>query len=151
MELVTKNKTINLVFTTRKLVTATNLLKGRNFEDLYFKAVNENDLDSLSKIIYVFAENNEDGRKSFKTSEDVYEFIDDYKEENNKTYEDIFEEIAGAINDEGFFKTKMTKEQLEDKISNPISSMNMDEVIKNSTQKAIEKITETEVFQGYLG
>lgn len=151
MELITRNKIINLVFTTRKLVSVTNLLKGRNFEDLYFKAINENDLDSLSKIIYVFAENSEDGRKSFKTSEDVYEFIDDYKEENNKTYADIFEEIAGVINDEGFFKTKMTKEQLKDKISNPISSINMDEVIKNSTQKAIEKITETEVFQGYLG
>ena len=46
MELVTRNKTINLVFTTRKIVNITNILKGKNFEDIYFKAVNENDLDA---------------------------------------------------------------------------------------------------------
>ena len=89
MELVTRNKTINLVFTTRKIVNITNILKGKNFEDLYFKAVNENDLDALAKIIYAFAEN-EAGIKSFKTSDEVFEFIDDYKEENNKEYCDIF-------------------------------------------------------------
>ena len=98
MELVTRNKTINLVFTTRKIVNITNILKGKNFEDLYFKAVNENDLDALAKIIYAFAED-EAGIKSFKTSDEVFEFIDDYKEENNKAYGDIFNEIAGAIND----------------------------------------------------
>lgn len=45
MELVTRKKTINLVFTTRKIVNITNILKEKNFEDLYFKAVNENDLE----------------------------------------------------------------------------------------------------------
>jgi len=89
MELVTRKKTINLVFTTRKIVNITNILKEKNFEDLYFKAVNENDLDALAKIIYAFAED-EAGMKSFKTSDEVFEFIDDYKEENNKAYGDIF-------------------------------------------------------------
>ena len=46
MQLTTKNKTINLVFTTRKIVNISNVLKGRNFEDLYFKAMNENDLNT---------------------------------------------------------------------------------------------------------
>lgn len=149
MELITKNKKIILVFTTRKIVNISNILKGKNFEDLYFKAMSENDLDALSKIIYTFAED-EAGVKSFKTSEEVYDFIDDYKEENEKTYEDIFNEVAVAINEEGFFKTKMKKKELQEKAMNPLSGLDMNDVIKQSAEKAITKIAEQEVFQGYL-
>lgn len=149
MELITKNKKIILVFTTRKIVNISNVLKGKNFEDLYFKAMSENDLDALSKIIYTFAED-EAGVKSFKTSEEVYDFIDDYKEENEKTYEDIFNEVAVAINEEGFFKTKMKKKELQEKAMNPLSGLDMNDVIKQSAEKAITKIAEQEVFQGYL-
>lgn len=149
MELITKNKKIILVFTTRKIVNISNVLKGKNFEDLYFKAMSENDLDALSKIIYTFAED-EVGVKSFKTSEEVYDFIDDYKEENEKTYEDIFNEVAVAINEEGFFKTKMKKKELQEKAMNPLSGLDMNDVIKQSAEKAITKIAEQEVFQGYL-
>ena len=148
MQLTTKNKTINLVFTTRKIVNISNVLKGRNFEDLYFKAMNENDLDALSKIIYTFAED-EAGIKSFKSSEEVYDFMDDYKQENEKTYQDIFSEMAGAINEEGFFKTKMNKKDLAQKISNPLLGVNMEEIIKTSAEKAITKMTEQEISKGY--
>ena len=51
-------------------------------------------------------------------------------EENKKTYKDIFEEIAEDINEEGFFNSKMTKKELKDKMSSPLSSMNMNDVIK---------------------
>lgn len=148
MQLTTKSKTINLVFTTRKIVNISNVLKGRNFEDLYFKAMNENDLDALSKIIYTFAED-EAGMKSFKSSEEVYDFMDDYKQENEKTYQDIFSEMAGAINEEGFFKTKMNKKDLAQKISNPLSGVNMEEIIKISAEKAITKMTEQQISKGY--
>lgn len=147
MELKTNSKTIELVFTTRKIVSISNNLKGKNFEDLYFKALIENDLDALSKIIYTFAEDPENGAKAFKSSEEVYDFLDDYKKEANKSYEEIFVEIAGAINDEGFFKTKMSKKQLQDRISNPLSSMNMNEALKQSVEKAITKVASEEVMK----
>ncbi|MFR2787474.1 MAG: hypothetical protein ACLTKT_03420 [Clostridia bacterium] len=150
MILETKNKKIELIFTTRKIVNISNILKSKNFEDLYFKAVNENDIDALSKIIYVFAED-EVGLKSFKSSEEVYDFIDEYKAEQKKTYQEIFEELAGAINEEGFFKTKMSKKQLQEKLSNPLSGVNMNELIKGSAEKAMSKIAEEEVFRGYKG
>lgn len=146
----TNNKEIRLVFSTRKIVTVSNLLKGKNFEELYFDAMNKNDLEALSKIIYTFAED-EAGIRSFKTFDEVYDFIDDYKEENKKTYEDVYMELAGAINDEGFFTKKMTKKELQSKISDPLSSIKMDEVIKSSAEKAITKVVEKEAFQGYLG
>lgn len=148
MELKANNKTITLVFTTRKIVNLSNQLKGKNFEDLYFKAMNEKDLDALSKIIYTFAEDAENGAKSFIKSEEVYDFLDDYKKENNKTYEDIFKELAGAINEEGFFNSKMTKKELADRISNPLSGMNMKELVQKSAERVMSKIAE-EQFQGY--
>lgn len=147
MILETKKQKINLVLRTRKIADIAKKLEGKNFEDVYFKAMNEFDLEALSKIIYILAEN-EDKTSSFKNSTDVYDFIDDYMEENKKTYKDIFTEIAEEINKEGFFNSKMTKEQLKDRMSSPLSSMNMNEVIKNSTEKAIAKVAEQE-FQGY--
>ena len=150
LELKTKSKSIRLVYRTKKIVDITNLLKGKNFDDLYFNAVNEGNLDALSKIIYEFAED-EAGLRAFKSSDEVYDFIDDYKEENNKTYGDIFVEIADSINDEGFFKSKMKEKELKDKMSNPFSGVNMTEVVKNSAEKAISKMAETEMFKGYKG
>lgn len=145
MNLETKFKKIILVFTTRKLVLISNMYKGKSFEDLYFKALNEGDLEALSKIVYVFAEN-ENGEKAFKTNDEIYDFIDDYRAENGKTYEDIFRELAEAINDEGFFKKKMNKEELDQKISNPLSSINIDEVIKQSAEKVISKVAEQQIM-----
>lgn len=147
MILETKNKKINLVLRTRKIADIAKKLDGKNFEDVYFKAMNEFDLEALSKIIFILAEN-EDKTSSFKNSTEVYDFIDDYMEENKKTYKDIFEEIAEDINEEGFFNSKMNKKELKAKMSSPLSSMNMNEVIKNSAEKAIAKVAEQE-FQGY--
>ena len=147
MILETKNKKINLVLRTRKIADIAKQLKGKNFEDVYFKAMNEFDLEALSKIIFVLAEN-EDKTNSFKNSTEVYDFIDDYMVENNKTYADIFKEIAEDINEEGFFNSKMNKKELKDKMSNPLSAMNMNEVIKSSAEKAISRVAE-EQFQGY--
>ena len=147
MILETKKQKINLVLRTRKIADIAKKLGGKNFEDVYFKAVNEFDLEALSKIIYMLAEN-EDKTSSFKNNTEVYDFIDDYMAENDKTYKAIFEEIAEAINEEGFFNSKMTKKDLKDKMTNPLSSMNMNEVIKNSAEKAITKVAEQE-FQGY--
>ena len=147
MILETKKQKINLVLRTRKIADIAKKLEGKNFEDVYFKAMNEFDLEALSKIIFILAEN-EDKTNAFKNSTDVYDFLDDYMEEDKKTYKDIFEEIAEDINEEGFFNSKMTKKELKDKMSSPLSSMNMNEVIKNSAEKAIAKVAEQE-FQGY--
>ena len=146
MELKTNKKIIELVFTTRKIVDISKSLNEKNFEDLYFKAMNENNIDSLSKIIYAFAEDIENGSKSFKSNEEVYEFIDNYKKENNKTYKDIFNEIAEVINEEGFFNTKMNKKELTQKMADPLLSIDMNNLVKQSAEKAITQIAEKEII-----
>ena len=147
MILETKNKTINLVLKTRKIVSIANSLSNKNFEDAYFKAVQNNDLNALSKIIYTLAEDN-DGKHSFKSSDEVYDFLDDYRVEKEKSYEDIFRELTEVINEEGFFIKKRTKEELTEMISNPLSGTNMNELVQKSAEKAISKIAE-EQFQGF--
>lgn len=147
MILDTKNKTINLVLKTRKIVKIANLLQGKNFEDVFFKALQNNDLDALSKIIWIVAEDN-DGKSSFVSSEEVYDFLDDYRKEQNKTYEDIFKLLTEVINEEGFFIKKRNKEELEEMISNPLSMTNMNELVQKSAEKAIAKIAE-EQFQNF--
>ena len=147
MKLETKNKTINLVLKTRKIVDIANTLGNKNFEDAYFKAVQGNDLNALSKIIYTLAED-EEGVHSFKSSEEVYDFLDEYKVENNKTYSDIYKEISEVINNEGFFMKKMNKKELAEMISNPLSGINMNELVQKSAEKAVSKIAEKE-FTGF--
>lgn len=147
MILETKNKTINLVLKTRKIVEIANTLKNKNFEEAYFKAVQNNDLNALSKILYTLAEDNE-GKHSFNNSDEVYEFIDEYKQEKGKTYQNIFEELTEVINEEGFFTSKMTKKQLNEMISNPLSGTNMNELVQKSAERAISKMAE-EQFQGF--
>ena len=147
MIMETKNKTINLVLKTRKIVEIANALKSKNFEDVYFKAIQENDLNAISKIIYTLAENDE-GKHAFSNSEEVYDFLDDYKTETGKTYAEIYKELTEVINEEGFFIKKMSKKELNEMISNPLSGTNMNELVKISAEKAITKIAENE-FQGF--
>ena len=149
MILETKNKKVNLVYRTRSIVQVTQLLKGKNFEEIYFNAITENNIDALSKIIKVFGEDVDSGLKAFKTEDEVYDFIDDYMEENKKSYQDIFKEVAESINEMGFFNNKMTKEELEKRMETHMA-INMNEIIKSSAEKAIEDVAEKE-FRGYKG
>lgn len=152
MILETKNKKIKLVFRTRKIVDIANILKSKDFEDVFTKAYAVCDLDALSKIIYILAED-ENKNNVFTSSEMVYDFLDDYRVENKATYVDVYKKIAEALNEEGFFKKKKTKKELEEMLSNPLSTMNMDELLKKSAENAMSKIAEKEFqekqFQGY--
>ena len=54
MIIETKNKKINLVLRTRKLADIAKRLKGENFENVYFNALKDNNLEALSIIIYIY-------------------------------------------------------------------------------------------------
>lgn len=144
MNLNIKSKKVELIFTTKKIVNLTKDIKEKNLEDLYFKIMSENNIEALVNLIYAFAEDTDTGLKAFENIDKAYDFVDDYMKEKQKTYDDIFNEIAEAINEEGFFKTKMTKEEIQEKMNNPLLSLNMEEVIKTSAEKAITNMAEVE-------
>lgn len=147
MILGTKNKTIKLVLKTRKIVDISNVLKNKNFEEAFTKAYAICDLEALTKMLYILAED-ENGKNVFISSEEVYDFLDEYKKESKTTFVEIYKRIAEELNNEGFFKTKKTKKELEEMTSNPLSTINMNELMQKSTEKAMSKIAE-EQFQGY--
>jgi hypothetical protein len=146
MIIETKNKNINLVLKTKKIVEVANLLKNKNFEEAFTKAYSDLDIEALSKIIFKLAENDE-GKNTFVSSDEVYDFIDECRIENI-TINDLYSKIAEALNEEGFFKKKMSKKELAEMTSNPLSAINMNELVKKSAESAISKIAEQE-FQGY--
>lgn len=140
MIIETKNKKINLVLRTRKIVDITNSLKNKNFEEAFIKAYSICDREALSKIIYSLAEN-EDGKHYFNNSEEVYDYIDECRE-NEISINELYKKIAEALNEEGFFKKKMSKKELTEMTSNPLSNININELIRKSTEVAVSKMTE---------
>lgn len=147
MIIETKNKNIKLVLKTRKIIDVANILKNKNFEEAFTKAYASCDYEALTKIIYILAEN-EEGKHAFNSSDAVCDFIDEYKEDGKATISDLYKKIAEALNEEGFFKKKYNKKELEEMTSNPLSTMNMNEIVQKSTEKAMEAIA-VEQFQGY--
>ena len=147
MIIETKNKNIKLVLKTRKIVEIANLLKNKNFEEVFTKAYSILDGEALSKIIFKLAED-EEGKSAFASSNEVYDFIDDCRTEGI-TINDLYEKIAEALNDEGFFKKKMNKKELKEMISNPLLTMNMNELIRKSAETAIGEIAKQE-FQTHM-
>lgn len=145
MIIETKNKTINLVLKTRKIVDTANLLKNKNFEEAFIKAYSILDMEALSKIIFKLAENEEE-KSFFNSSDEVYDFIDECRLEGI-TISDLYEKIAEALNEEGFFKKKMSKKELKEMTSNPLLTINMNELILKSTEKAINKIAEEQLLE----
>lgn len=144
MIIETKNKTINLVLKTRKIVDIANLLKNKNFEEVFKKAYSILDMEALSKIIFKLAEN-EDEKSVFKTSDEVYDFIDECRVEGISV-SDLYGKIAEALNEEGFFKKRMTKKELKEMMSNPLSETDMNELVQKSAEKVINKITEEQIL-----
>ena len=143
------DKEFKLVPRTRKVVELTERLKAKNLNDLIFTALNETNVKILAEIIKSFAED-EDGKFVFSSLDKVYDFIDSWKEENGKNYTDLFSEVIEVVNEMGFFKKKMTKEELESAIKNPMPTLDLQEIMKNSAQKAMDEIAQEE-FKGYKG
>ena len=144
MIIETKNKTINLVLKTRKIVDIANLLNNKNFEEAFTKAYSICDREALSKIIFKLAEDEEE-KSAFETSSQVYDFMDECGKEGITAY-DLYARIAEALNEEGFFRKKMSKKELREMTSNPLSIMNLNDLVQKSAENAISKITEEQIL-----
>lgn len=144
MIIETKNKTINLVLKTRKIVDIANLLKNKNFEEVFIKAYSILDIEALSKIIFKLAEN-ENGESVFTSSSEVYDFMDDCRTEGI-TISELYAKIAEALNDEGFFKKKMSKKELKEITSNPLLTMNTDKLLEKAVENAANRVIEKEII-----
>ena len=144
MIIETKNKTINLVLKTRKIVDIANLLKNKNFEEVFIKSYSILDIEALSKIIFKLAEN-ENGESVFTSSSEVYDFMYDFRTEGI-TISELYAKIAEVLNDEGFFKKKMSKKELKEITSNPLLTMNTDKLLEKAVENAANRVVEKEIM-----
>lgn len=142
-----KEKEFRLIPRTRKVVDLTEKLKTKNLNELIFTALNDGDVKVLAELIKAFAEN-EDEKPTFSSLGPVYDFIDTWKDENSKGYVDLFKEIIEVVNEMGFFKTKMTEEELDKTMKDPVPFLDMKEIAVNSAQKIMDEIAQEE-FRGY--
>ena len=147
MILKAKEKEINIVIRTRKIARLTDKLKGMNLNEIFFKGLRDCNISTLAVFINEFAEN-EDGKNSFGSIQNVYDFIDDYMQESGKTYADIYKDLAVEINDMGFFNQKMTEKELEAKIKDPIGDININEIVNKVAEKEVGSVVQEE-FRGY--
>lgn len=149
MEMKTEAKTIKLVVKTKKIIAIARGLNDDKFEDGFFNAVRENSIEKLANIIMILAET-DDNTNPFETLDKVCDFLDEYMEATNKTYADIYMDIAKEINDKGFFSIKMKERELKNKVNDPLSSLNYEDVMKNAVEKMATQVIEDE-FKGYKG
>ena len=143
----TKKMNIKLVPRTKKVIDLTEKLKNKNLKELIFNGLHEANLKILAEIIKSFAET-EDDKQAFFSIDNVYDFIDEWIEENKKSYTELYKEVIKVVNDMGFLKTKLTENDLETEIKNPLMNIDMSEIIKESATKAVESIAQEE-FRGY--
>lgn len=144
-----KDKEFKLIPRTRNVVELTERLKAKNLNDLIFTGLADGNPKMLAELIKAFAEY-EDGKATFTSINVVYDFIDDWKRENEKTIDDLYAEVAKVVNEMGFFKKKMTEEELEKALAQPAISINLQEIVANSVQTAMNEIAQEE-FKGYKG
>lgn len=144
-----KDKEFKLIPRTRNVVELTERLKAKNLNDLIFTGLADGNPKMLAELIKAFAEY-EDGKATFTSINVVYDFIDEWKRENEKTIDDLYAEVAKVVNEMGFFKKKMTEEELEKALDQPAISINLQEIVANSVQTAMNEIAQEE-FKGYKG
>lgn len=147
--LINKEKEFKLVPRTRKVVDLTERLKTKNLNDLIFNGLNNGDLKVLAELLKAFAEN-EDESSVFSSLNTAYDFIDEWMRENKQDYKELYKVVIGVTNEMGFFKEKMTEEELNSRIKNPIPIINIQELMNNSAQKFMDQMAEEE-FKGYKG
>lgn len=144
-----KDKEFKLIPRTKKVVELTEKLKGKNLSELIFKGINDGDIKILVELIRAFAED-EEGKQVFYATDNVYSFIDDWVAENGKAYTELFKEVMKVANEMGFMKAKMTEKELEQEMNNPMSGVDIHEIIRNSTQKIVDNMAQEE-FVGHQG
>lgn len=142
MILKTKDKEVKIVIRSRKIANLTDKLEGKNLNEMFFKGVKENNIKTLAIFLEEFSEN-EDKSKSFNNTDEVYDFIDGLKTENDKvTYETIYKSLAEEINSMGFFNKKMTSKELEKVLNDKIPDINIQEIVDKMSEQAGKELAE---------
>lgn len=142
MILKTEKRQVDLIIKTRSIIQIADVLNTKNFEAGFIKAYNSCDIEALARIIEIIGVDTK-GEKAFNNLDEVYNFLDELRKEKIISYAVLYSKIAEVLNEEGFFKKKMTEEELKEMISNPLSEIDIQETIsKILKEKLGEQISQ---------
>nr|DAL65798.1 MAG TPA_asm: tail assembly chaperone protein [Caudoviricetes sp.] len=143
-----KEKEVVLNATMKKIVNFTKNEKIENLKDSFFKNMSKVNYEFLAKLILNLAD---DGAKKFNNDYNkIYDFIEEWGEENDYDYENLYQIIADEINTKSFFGKKMSEEEMKSAINDPLSNFDIDQVLNKTAEKVMGEIVEEE-FKGYKG
>lgn len=143
-----KEKEVVLNATMKKIVNFTKNEKIENLKDSFFKNMSRVNYEFLAKLILNLAD---DGAKKFNNDYNkIYDFIEEWGEENDYDYENLYQIIADEINTKSFFGKKMSGEEMKSAINDPLSNFDIDQVLNKTAEKVMGEIVEEE-FKGYKG
>lgn len=149
MILKVKDKEYSFTATMKKIVGINNKLKVKNLRDAFFKALNNVDFEFLANLLMALID--DDYKKELNgDSNKVYDLMESWVNENNTDYEALYKEVAKEINDKSFFGKKMTEEELEAQMNNPLADFDINQVISNTAEKVMGEVV-AEEFKGYKG
>jgi hypothetical protein len=153
MILKVKDKEYSFTATMKKIVGMNKKLNVKNLRDAFFKALNNVDFEFLADFLMEFADNDVQKGLSgdYNRVYDLMEaWVNEATEEEPRSYEDIYKLLAEEINDKSFFGKKMTKEELETQMNNPLADFDINQVITNTAEKVMGEVV-AEEFKGYKG
>ena len=150
MILKAKDKEVNIKFKMKDIVKLTETNKKNNLQELFFESIRNANLKNLALMICSFSYDDED-KKVFGNENEVYDFLDAYMNENKKTIGEIYDDMAIAINESGFFMKKMSEEELKMEKTKSVD-IDMDSIVngmmKDVANEKIKPILE-EQFKGF--
>ena len=143
MILKSKNKDYTFTVTMKKLVAMNKKFNVKNFRDAFFKAYNDINFEFLAEILVALSEET-------INLDTAYEIMENHVTQTGTDYQDVYKLVAEEINDKSFFGKKMTKEELEAQMNNPLAGFDINEIMNRTTEKVVGEVV-AEEFKGYKG
>lgn len=128
MILETEKKTITLQFKNRLVALLEERLQCKDLRTFLFQEANNAKLRTLAMCILTLTE------KEFKNLNEVYDFLDDYQQEHEKTVFDLYQNLILAMNDRYFFKEKLPEEELKKMAQDPMVGFDMGEIMASAAK-----------------
>lgn len=142
-------KEYSFTATMKKIVAMNKKYNVKNFRDTFFKSLNSVDFEFLAEVLLMLADN-ETKKELNGDNNKVYDLIEAYVSQNDIDYEAIYKLVAEEINDKSFFGKKMTNEELEKQMNNPLAEFDINEVMNRTAEKVMGEVV-AEEFKGYKG
>lgn len=128
MIITANGKELELHFKTRLMERFEERFKIKDYMKFWKEAANGPSLQVLEVALVTFS----DG--TIKDINEAADFIDDYTAQDGKTAYDLYGEIVQEINKKGFFKGKLSAEELTAELESPI--LDMSEIVNKAVAEA---------------